>query len=85
MILYIFFDSRAPYISAMASMPEPDITAQLVQLVTASKGLPSPSSSSSQGYWPPTPGGYTDPQYAYAYTAQYGYPQQVGLIASVHV
>ena len=61
----------------MASMPEPDITAQLVHLVTASKGLPSSSSStSSQGYWPPG-GGYTDPQYAYSYASQYGYPQAV--------
>ena len=63
----------------MASMPEPDITAQLVQLVTASKGLPSSSSStSSQGYWPPS-GGYSDPQYAYSYASQYGYPQAVSV------
>ena len=63
----------------MASMPEPDITAQLVQLVTASKGLPSSASSSSQGYWPPAAGGYADPQYAYTYAQQYGYPQPVSV------
>lgn len=67
----------------MASMPEPDITAQLVQLVTASKGLPSSASSpSSQGYWPPG-GGYADPQYAYNYAPQYGYPQAVSVYVCV--
>ena len=79
-----FCSSRAPYISAMASMPEPDITAQLVQLVTASKGLPSSAPpSSSQGYWPPTAGGYADPQYAYSYAPQYGYPQPVSMVCII--
>ena len=78
LLLSLSFHSRAPYISAMASMPEPDITAQLVQLVTSSKGMSSP-----QSYWPP--GGYTDPQYAYSYAAQYGYTQPVSLFCCVCV
>ena len=56
--------------------PSPDTTAQLLQLISPSTAMP--TSGGYLGTWPQSqPGSYIDPQYAYAYAAQYGYTQPV--------